>query len=116
MNRLLILIAFCFASCGTPQEASVRPPAMPRVTETEIEQITPVVYAYISQNHISDTIAGFDRQPDAAIGVQTSQNNLYIMRKSGSTWRIVAITDYHYEPDPALMSRAIRETPSIGPF
>jgi hypothetical protein len=80
---LIIAAATCLTSCTLPQrdESGQR-----RVTEQEIQEITPLIHKRTYRT--GETIAGFRREPDGAIDVQT-ENTVYVVRKVNGNWKII---------------------------
>jgi hypothetical protein len=57
------------------------------VTEQEKAEITPAIWKRLQ--HASQTITAFSRRADGSIEVWTDSADIYVVRKSGDTWKIV---------------------------
>ena len=80
---LFVVVAF-IASCANPTSDTF---GRPRVTEQEIQEITPVIHK--RTYHTSETITGFYRQGNGTIDVWTTSDTIYIVRRVDHTWKIV---------------------------
>jgi hypothetical protein len=67
------------------------PPEPPRVTEAEAQQIRPVIYAYIAQHHMPDTIIELSRGSRGEVEVRSNEDRVFIVRKFTDQWKVIRV-------------------------
>ena len=87
IRHICFLIAALSFSCAGP---TVDEFGQQRVSEREIEEITPVIHK--QTYHTSETITAFRRDRSGEIQVWTDSGTIYVVRRVDHTWKIVDTT------------------------
>src|SRR4051812_20238663 len=86
-SAIAVVSTFCFTAFASLPEP-------PRVSEAEIQQITPVVYRYIASHHMPDTIVSFEHGDKGKVEVRTHEDNLFILQRSREGWKMIRVQKY----------------------
>jgi hypothetical protein len=86
-NLLVTMACSSVVACAAPSNRY----GTPELTDQERSEILPVVYDYISQHHMSQTIIDVARRTDGVIEISVQDPlEIYFLRKVNGSWRIVA--------------------------
>jgi hypothetical protein len=93
MLKRIIIIAVIVLSVLSYASSADLPP----LPESELQQIRPVIYRYISSHRMDTTIIEIARRSPAEVAVEVAGYRIFIVRKFADGWRVLRVETY--EPD-----------------